>query len=104
MSPVPAGNKVSFQVKKDVFDQDNYVYIAMKAFDNVNLPSPISLVSKLQTDIISPGKVTNLKINPLVDTVQLSFTAPGDDLNKGKGRCSIFLLFYMDLPQSLLFT
>ena len=85
LSPVTGGQKVTFQVKKDIFDQDNYVYIAVKAIDNVNLAGSISTISKLQTDVISPGKVTDLKTE-LLDDVQISFAAPGDDFGVGTGK------------------
>ncbi len=50
-----------------------------------SLSSPTSSPFQLVVDIYPPNAVTDLKAELLESDVQISFTAPGDDISAGKG-------------------
>ena len=87
-TPVPAGETVSFEVQLDLFAAQDIYYFAVRANDDSGLKSPISTPFQLNTDIFPPGKVSDLETKMLPQTVEISFTAPGDDNMKGTGEKS----------------
>ena len=86
LEPVSAGETVAFEVLLDLFAGEDIYYFAVRANDEAGLNSPISTPFQLNTDIFPPGKVTDLKTELLTESVQISFTAPGDDDKKGTGN------------------
>ena len=84
--PVAAGETVTFEVPLDFFAAQDIYYFAIRASDEGGLKSPISTPFQLNTDIFPPGKVTDLKTELVAESVQISFTAPGDDNITGIGN------------------
>jgi hypothetical protein len=85
LSPLPAGDFVNFEVSRDLFTAEDVFYLAMRALDE-NLSSPTSSPYQLVVDIYPPNRVDTFTAKLNTATVTISFTAPGDDPNKGTGN------------------
>ncbi len=85
LSPLPAGNFVSFEVSRDLFAAEDVFYLAMRALDENSLSSPTSSPFQLVVDIYPPDRVDNFKAELKLANVAISFTAPGDDSGNGTG-------------------
>jgi hypothetical protein len=86
MNPVEAGTTVVFEVFIDMFAPDDIIFLAMRSCDNLNQTSQTSNQYKLILDVYPPNSVDNFKAQLNAATVAISFTAPGDDPNKGTGN------------------
>ena len=93
LSPLLAGDFVNFEVSEDLFSAEDVYYLAMRALDENSLSSQTSSPFQLVVDIYPPNEVTDLNAELLGSAIQISFTAPGDDLDSGKG-----MLAYCSLP------
>jgi len=89
LKPVEAGKTVTLEVSKDMFAPDEIIFFAMRSCDNINQTSAISEPFKLILDITPPGNVTDLVATLLDSNVEITFTAPGDDSDKGIGKETI---------------
>ena len=91
LEPLEVGKMVTFEVSKDMFAPDDVIFLAMRSCDNLNQTSEISEPFQLIFDFEPPSPINNLKAELILDLVQISFTAPGDDYNNGTGNKSNFL-------------
>jgi len=90
MNPVKAGTPVKFEVSIDLFAPDDIIFLAMRSCDNLNQTSAISEPVKLILDTTPPDDVTDLVATLLGSNVEITFTAPGDDSDKGIGKEIIY--------------
>ena len=51
--PVEAGQNVTFEISRDLFEQEGTYYLAMKSVDNMNNPSDVSI--PVEVEIRSGG-------------------------------------------------
>lgn len=93
MNPVKAGTPVKFEVSIDLFAPDDIIFLAMRSCDNLNQTSAISEPVKLILDTTPPDDVTDLVATLLGSNVEITFTAPGDDSDKGIGKEIIYFFF-----------
>ena len=85
LKPVEAGQNVTLNIKKSLFGYSDVYFFAVKASDDVGLESEMSTVERLLVDIYPPDAVRNLGAVILDSSVSISFTATGDDFDKGTG-------------------
>ena len=85
LKPVEAGQNVTLNIKKSLFGYSDVYFFAIKASDDVGLESEMSTVERLLVDIYPPDAVRNLDAVILDSRVNISFTATGDDFDKGTG-------------------
>ena len=84
--PVEGGQKVIFSVSTDLFLLEDNMFFAMRSSDNLNQTSKTSAPFKLMLDVYPPNRVDNFKAELNLATVAISFTAPGDDSDRGIGN------------------
>jgi len=77
-------------------------YFAVKAVDNFSNNSPVSnVVSAIQTDLTAPGTINDLVVNSIsINSLQLKWTAVGDDGNIGSASGYIVKYSYFNINES----
>ena len=90
--------------RPELFPIDTKYYLAMRANDSAGNWSPVSKVAGLfynsRGDITPPSAVTDLAINYDENSINLGFTAPGDDLDTAT-NASVFLIRYSNSSSDL---
>ncbi len=82
--PTPAIAGTAQSVTLDTLTADTTYYFAIKATDEASNTSSISNVPTAYTDIAPPADIADLAAgNPTATSIDLTFTAPGDDGSLG---------------------
>ncbi|MCA9727538.1 MAG: fibronectin type III domain-containing protein, partial [Candidatus Eisenbacteria bacterium] len=82
-APAPAGSPESFTTAG--FERETRYYLALRTLDEAENASAFSNVVEVVTlDLTAPSQIRDLVATPVSDhSVQLSWTAPGDDASTG---------------------
>ena len=75
LDPVEGGMDVSIHLKTELFDYDKVYYIAMKAYDEKNVQSPLSNIVRVEIDSddsgLSSGAIAGIVIGSIFGGIVL---------------------------------